>query len=125
MAGLSAPRAEAYRQYGDYLIEREEKRAAEAVYRRAIRHAVAEPWVSTDMYLHVAGYFIGQERFEPALEVLRAAMEAHPEDLTLLVSAAGLYERMGIVYRARELYRKALLLDPDNSEVRLRLDALF
>lgn len=119
------PRAEAYRQYGDYLIEREEKRAAEAVYRRAIRHAVAEPWVSTDMYLHVAGYFIGQERFEPALEVLRAAMEAHPEDLTLLVSAAGLYERMGIVYRARELYRKALLLDPDNSEVRLRLDALF
>jgi Tfp pilus assembly protein PilF len=52
-------------------------------------------------------------------------MEAHPEDLTLLVSAAGLYERMGIVYRARELYRKALLLDPDNSEVRLRLDALF
>jgi tetratricopeptide (TPR) repeat protein len=121
---LLPERAEVYRQYGDYLAERQHNQTADTVYQKAVQLAVAEPWVSGELFLDIAGYFVDGGRLESALEVLRAGMESHPTDLTLLLTAASVYQRMGITYRAEELYRKALLLDPDNREVRLKLDNL-
>jgi tetratricopeptide (TPR) repeat protein len=121
---LLPERAEVYRQYGDYLAERQHNQTADTVYQKAVQLAVAEPWVSGELFLDIAGYFVDGGRLESALEVLRAGMESHPTDLTLLLTAASVYQRMGITYRAEELYRKALLLDPDNREVLLKLDNL-
>jgi tetratricopeptide (TPR) repeat protein len=117
-------RAEVYWQYGEYLAMRREGRTADEIFKKAVKLAVSEPWVSADLFLNIAGYFMTGNRLEVALDVLRAGMEARPADVALLLTAGGVYQRLGIVYRAEELYRKALLLDPDNEEVRARLDAI-
>jgi tetratricopeptide (TPR) repeat protein len=117
-------RAEVYWQYGEYLANRQESRAAEDIFKKSVTFAAREPRVSADLFLNIAGYFMANDHFEAALEVLRAGMEARPDDVTLLLTTAGIYHRLGIIYRAEELYRKVLLLDPDNSEVRSRLDNL-
>lgn len=117
-------RAEIYRQYGDFLAAREDGAAADSAYMQSVRLAVNEPWVATELFRQIAAYFVEREAFEQALEVLRFGMQARPRDLTLLLTAGGLYQRLGITYRARELYRKALLMDPENPEVRARLDSL-
>ncbi len=115
-------RAEVYRQFGDYLASQGKDNAAGPVYLQSAIMASAEPSVSTELFQQIAAYFISKEGFDAALEVLRIGMEARPRDLPLLLNAAGLYQRLGITYRAQELYRKALLLDPDNPEARSMLD---
>ena len=117
-------RAEVYQEFGDYLASQPSDDDAGAVYMQAAMMAVDEPWVSTELFRQIAAYFIKKEGFEAAFEVLRLGMEARPRDLSLLLTAGSLYQRLGITYRAEELYRKALLLDPDNTEVRSLLDNL-
>jgi tetratricopeptide (TPR) repeat protein len=117
-------RAEVYLQFGDYLVAQAAGGDAGEVYMQAVKMAVTEPWVSTEFFRQVAAYFIKNEGFESAFEVLRLGMEARPRDLSLLLTAGSLYQRLGITYRAEELYRKALLLDPENTEVRSLLDNL-
>jgi len=117
-------RAEAYRQFGDYLVSLARDGDAETVYMYSVKLAVSEPWVSSDLFQQIAAYFVSKENFDAALEVFRIGVEARPKDLSLLLTAGNLYQRLGITYRAEELYRKALLLDPNNSEVRSMLESL-
>jgi tetratricopeptide (TPR) repeat protein len=113
-----------YLQYGDYRLARGEKQAATLAYQKAVRLATTEQTVDTGLFLHVAKYFEGQDRLEEALDVVRSGMQALPRDITLLLAAGSLYERLGITYRAREVYGKALLLDPEHGEIRERLNRL-
>ena len=53
-----------------------------------------------------------------ALETYLEALEFHPNNVPLLLAAAGLYQRTGLTDRSIELYELALKEDPDN------LDAL-
>ena len=122
--GYLPQRAEVYRQFGDYLASKAQGSDAGSVYMQAVRLATAEPWVSSELFRQIAAYFIKQEGFDAALEVLRLGMNARPRDLSLLLSAGSLYQRLGVSYRAEELYRKVLLLDPNNHEARSMLDSL-
>lgn len=117
-------RSEVYQQFGDYLASQAVGGDADSVYMQAAIMAASEPWVSTELFRQIAAYFIKKESFESAFEVLRLGMEARPRDLSLLLTAARLYKGLGITYRAEELYRKALLLEPDNTEVRSLLENL-
>jgi tetratricopeptide (TPR) repeat protein len=113
-----------YRQYGDYCLARREKQAASRAFRKAVHLAATEQVVDPGLFLHVAQYVAGQGQLEEALEVIRFGMRSRPRDISLLLTAATLYERLGITYRATELYRKVLLLDPENQEVGKRLERL-
>jgi hypothetical protein len=113
-----------YLQYGDYRLARGEKQAATRAYQKAVRLATTEQAVDTGLFLHVAKYFESQDQLEEALDVVRFGMQALPRDITLLLAAGSLYERLGITYRAREVYGKALLLDPEHGEIRERLNRL-
>jgi tetratricopeptide (TPR) repeat protein len=117
-------RAEVYQQFGDYLASQTVGGEADPIYIQAAMMAVSEPRVSTELFRQISGYFIKKGDFESALEVLRLGMEARPRDVSLLLTAGSLYQRLGITYRAEELYRKALLLDPDNTEVRFLLETI-
>jgi Tfp pilus assembly protein PilF len=56
---------------------------------------------------------------------MRSATEYLPDDAGLRIMTGGVYEKMGIPYRAIEEYRKALMIDPKRQDVRKRLDALL
>ena len=51
-------------------------------------------------------------------------IEYLPDNAKIRVAAASLYERNGILYRAVEEYKHALILDPKNRNVRKKLKEL-
>jgi hypothetical protein len=55
-----------------------------------------------------------------------AVAEAAPptEDVTNTLTMAELYERQGLVHEAQHIYENILARDPDNSDVRAKLDAV-
>lgn len=52
-----------------------------------------------------------------ALEIYLEALEFHPDNVPLLVSAARLYQTTGLLDQAQELYEKALQKEPEDKEV--------
>ena len=52
-----------------------------------------------------------------ALETYQEALEFHPDDVPLLLSAAALYKRTGLTDRSLSLYEHALSLEPNNQNV--------
>ncbi len=109
---------------GDFLAAEGKEDAAEASYHAALIHAAGEARPSLTPFWRVHDYFAARGKFQEALEALQAAVRVFPESPELRGRIAGLYESMGITYRAIEEYRKTLLLDPGNHSVRTRLEEL-
>ena len=63
-------------------------------------------------------------RLDDALKVMQKAAEYLPNDVGIRLATARLYEKMGILYRAIQEYRKALIIDPKNIMVKRQLDRL-
>ncbi len=57
----------------------------------------------------------------PAME---RCLAVRPDDVELMIDLADGYQRNGDRNRAEALYRRALTIDPEDGEVRRRLDAL-
>lgn len=57
-----------------------------------------------------------QNNLSKALEVYLEALEFHPKNTPLLLSAANLYQQTGLTSRSMELYDRALKEDPNNLE---------
>jgi len=49
-------------------------------------------------------------------------IEFLPDNAKIRVAAASLYEKIGIIYRATEEYKHALILDPKNRHVRKKAE---
>jgi tetratricopeptide (TPR) repeat protein len=56
--------------------------------------------------------------------VVIAEAAAPPEELTNTLTMADLYERQGLVHEAQHIYENILARDPENSDVRAKLDAV-
>jgi Tetratricopeptide repeat len=56
--------------------------------------------------------------------VIERCLAVRPEDIELMIDLADRYQRSGDRDRAEALYRRALTVDPEDGEVRRRLDAL-
>jgi tetratricopeptide (TPR) repeat protein len=61
---------------------------------------------------------------EPAADVFAPAEPARADDLTNTLTMADLYARQGLVDDARQIYENILDRDPNNEDVRAKLDAL-
>jgi Tfp pilus assembly protein PilF len=59
-----------------------------------------------------------------ALFVMQKAIAALPGNAGIRMTAAETYEKAGIIYRAVEEYRQALMIDPGNDRARKKLDEL-
>ncbi len=110
--------------YAEYLAEKGDSGAAEAAYAGALAYLDREPEMKPDFFFKVYTYYLKQNRLEAALEVMRKGTELLPENARIRVAAAGLYEKLGISYRAVEEYEKTLVLDPKNRQARKRLALL-
>lgn len=110
--------APALRLLGDVLAPLGRGGEAEAAYGEAIRRAPAQP----GLHLDLANLFASEGRMADAERELVAELAVAP--------SAAAYNNLGNVYldrdpaRARELYRKALELDPSNATAAANLRAL-
>ncbi len=100
-------------EYADYLIETGNTDMADKIINLSLELADANnsrPY----QFLKIYNYYYHRRRYNDALRVVLKAIRLFPENASLHLTAARLYERMGIRYRAVEEYRKVLLVDPRN-----------
>jgi tetratricopeptide (TPR) repeat protein len=111
--------------FAEYLYKIGKDAGADEEYRTSLQYVRNEDSADPSYFYAVYGYFMKKGLHDDALNVMRKAVEYLPHDAGIRLTAAALYEKMGITYRAIEEYRGALIIDPKNENVRKRLDILL
>lgn len=78
--------------------------------------------VSEAHYFQRLHHFLKQQQDERALYILRKGIELLPDSPELHVTLGDHYMQEGIYYRAREEYEQALILQPGNEGIYMRLE---
>ncbi len=112
-----------YAAFGNYLLAKGRGKPAEEMFRQAMQYAGKEV-PDEDLFWQLYRYYSSRDRIDEALQVLQAGIRVFPKEADFRVLIAGVYEQLGISFRAIEEYRNALLLDPGNRSARERLAAL-
>jgi len=117
-------RVEPHLLFADYLYKTGRTEKAGYEYINALRYLNNEDPVTPAYFYKVYNYYMGINRYEDALRIMRQAVQFLPDNTGIRLTTGELYERLGITYRAREEYKKALDLEPNNKEAKKRLDTL-
>jgi O-antigen ligase/tetratricopeptide (TPR) repeat protein len=111
--------------FADYLSKTGKEDMVENTYFNALQYIKNENPINPSYFYDVYRYYMKKNRYNDALKIMRKAIEFLPDDAGIRVTTAGLYEKLGITYRAAEEYKRALLIDPKNDEAKKRLDNLM
>lgn len=117
-------RVEPHLLFADYLNRTGRENMAEDAYLNALQYVKNEDPISPSYFYEVYKYYMKKGLYDDALKVMRKAIESLPDDAGIRVTTGGLYEKLGITYRAMEEYKKALIIDPKNNNAKKRLDNL-
>jgi tetratricopeptide (TPR) repeat protein len=118
-------RVEPFLYFAQYLSKIGKASMVENAYLSALQNVKNEATVNPSFFSAIYGYYMSKGRYDDALQIMRSATEYLPNDVGLRIMTGGVYEKMGITYRAIEEYRKALMIDPKRQDVKKRLDALL
>ncbi len=100
-----------------------------------LRLQAQQPYVPQDPAAHrasldAAGFSRGLEsvaqgRYGPALEIMQAVADSHPEDPLVRLNLGVILQRLGRVPEAEDEFQRILDADPDNLSAVLRLGMLY
>jgi Tfp pilus assembly protein PilF len=110
--------------FAEFLSDKELASEAESTYLNAFKWLDNEEEVHTSCFFKASAYFIKQKQYDDALNILLKGIEYLPDNAKIRIFAASLYEKTGIIYRAIEEYKNALILDPKNRHVKAKLKKL-
>jgi tetratricopeptide (TPR) repeat protein len=106
--------------FAEYLSAIGDPLAADS-YFNALDLAAKETKASAGWFLKANRYFTMNKREEDSMRVLQLAVKTLPDDVGLRIRLGQLYEKTGIIYRAKEEYQQALLIDPSNKTALKRM----
>ncbi len=118
-------RVEPHLQFADFLRQTGKTDMAEESYRRALQFINNEKTVKSAYFEKVYQFYLRNDRFEDAIEVLNKALEYLPSNPQLFLKVAGLYERIDNIDQAVKAYQSVLRLDPKNRHAKRRLDQML
>ncbi|BCS95600.1 hypothetical protein DSLASN_12320 [Desulfoluna limicola] len=78
---------------------------------------ISSPHKSLGLYFRIYSRLMKNDDVNRALAVIQAAARTHPDNERVYVLTGDIYTQMGIGYRARDEYRKALAINPRNPHV--------
>lgn len=110
--------------FAEFLLDKGKKPEAETSYLRALNYLDKKVAVRPDYFFKASRYFTKQKQYEEALNILSKGTEYLPDNVKIRIALASLYERIGILYRAREEYKSALILDPTNRLAKAKVKKL-
>lgn len=116
---------EPYLELGDYMLSAGNKVSAEKCYQIAFAYALQHIKPEAEPFIRVIRYFLQEGHNDEALKlaVVSVNLISYNAELHYLMGMA--YENSGIVYRAIEEYRIALLVDPEHVRASERLTKLL
>ena len=110
--------------FADYLDKTQHQDMADEEYRSSLDYIKNEKQPEAGPFYKAHAYFMKRGMYDDAVTVMRKAGEALPENAGIRMTLAATYEKAGILYRAAEEYRKALVLDPGNSRAKKKLQEI-
>lgn len=110
--------------FAEFLLDKDMLREAERTYLNAFNWLDNEEEVNSSCFFKASAYFIKQKQYDDALNILLKGIEYLPDNVKMRVALASLYERIGVLYRAKEEYKNALIIDPKNRHVKTKLKKL-
>ncbi len=114
-----------YLLYGDYLARTNTPDQTENMYDKALSLVRREkdplPWYFTK----IGRYYLKIGKPDKALKVIQEGIVIFPENIHLRLMAGDLYKQSGIIYRAKEEYRSALIIDSGNQHALKRLSEMM
>jgi O-antigen ligase/Flp pilus assembly protein TadD len=108
----------AYIEKTDYSFMRKE------ILEKAVTAAGREEKPSAAVYSSLAGLWVKENDYDQAIMVLEKGVAKLPDQTGLLYDLAMLYEHLRITYKAAELYKKVLIINPGHKNARARLENL-
>ena len=117
-------RVEPFLLFADYLSQTGREDWAEDMYVKALSYLQYEKRIEPSYFFRVASYYIKRNKLHDALKIMDQALAHFPGDVRIIIRIGGIYEKLGMDYKAAEQYKKALLVDRQNGEAKKKLDIL-
>ncbi|MFO7840431.1 MAG: O-antigen ligase family protein [Desulfosalsimonadaceae bacterium] len=108
--------------FAGYLSDIGEPEAAESKYRQALELMEAGGEFKRQHLFRVFRFFERRGKDREAMGVMLLAEKLLPRDARVKIKLGDLYRGQGIYYKAKEKYKDALLIDPDNKGAKRRLN---
>jgi tetratricopeptide (TPR) repeat protein len=113
-----------YLHFADFLDVSGKEKLAGSAYLEGLRFCGNEKQVSPKYFYKVYRYFMNKTLYEDALDGMKRGIECIPEHAGIRATTAELYEQKGILYRAIDEYKRALIIDPQNRRAKRGLERL-
>ena len=115
---------DAWLQYGAVRQKMGDTEGAEFFTRNALEYLDQAEQIKPEWFQQLIGFYNTQGQRDKALAILRQAVEAVPNHPSFHIQLGEYYQNEGIIYRAKEEYERALILEPDNESARSHLRRL-
>ncbi|MCK5101077.1 MAG: hypothetical protein KAR45_23405, partial [Desulfobacteraceae bacterium] len=110
--------------FTDFLDQIGETEKAEARYLNILNSLATYEDIRYKHIRKIYRFFKAKGNFYQAMEVLKQGEIILPSNASIRIIIGDLYKKQGILFKAKEKYEEALLLDPKNRGVKVRLDKL-
>jgi tetratricopeptide (TPR) repeat protein len=115
---------DAWMQYGSFLEKMGNLEEAGYFLSHAFDFLEGESNIRTSWFAHLYLFYTKQKEDEKALQVLRLGIAKIPDYAPFHIWLGDYYAKEGILYRAKEEYQQALLLEPKNESVRKKIEKI-
>jgi len=110
--------------FADFLDQIGETEKAEIRYLNILDSLSTYEDVKRKHIFKIYKFFMTQGNQFQAIEVLKKGEGILPLDASIRITLGDLYQKQGILFKAKGKYEEALLLDPNNRGVKARIDRL-
>lgn len=113
-----------YIEFGEFLLEKNLPELAANNYSKALSILQGAETFQPEIIWRMVSFFETRHEYEKALNTVLVGTRLYPEDLDMMRVSGRLHERLGLTFRAAEIYRKILIHNPQDMELRRHLEQL-
>ncbi|MGW8158688.1 MAG: O-antigen ligase family protein [Desulfoprunum sp.] len=124
IAGILPPSVEAWLRFGEMRERMGDVTGAEFYTGRALELLARDNRPKPGWFQQIISFYQAHGDEGRSQEVLRQAIEAFPDHASFHVQLGRYYEKEGIIYRAKEEFERALMLEPANQTAQRSLRRL-
>jgi len=110
--------------YADFLYTTGRQQQGEQMYRDILGLLKDEPGTKSWYYTRIYRFFLRLNNLKDAMAAIELGEAAMPDRPSFKIILGDLYQRQGILFKAREKYEQAIYIDPKNKTARRRIQKL-
>lgn len=120
-ASILAEHPRCFIDYGDFLLQKDLQEQAVNSYSAALHLIQTADSFEPDIVWRLSTFFESRKQYEDALTAVLAGARVYPDNLEYMKASGLFYERLGITFKAAEIYRQILMHTPHDTDIRQRL----